>query len=194
MNHHNGIHLNERRTTDETRYNTRGAWHGSPHFLTSCRYEVFRRRDAVGAVDVLRREITTLISVLPRRSPHPVRVTDHGRGAGGDAAHRPPPCHRPLERHGQLGQNLVIAGLIAVAETWERLRTNSNYIRCCGSANSLGRWFPGFLALVTLSTGMQRSMRLSHQELWRGDGVFRRGGAGGEIAGYTVSMSARGMF
>lgn len=37
-------------------------------------------------------------------------------------------------------------------------------------------------------------MRLSHQELRRGDGVFRRGGAGGEIAGYTVSTSARGMF
>lgn len=66
-----------------------------------------------------------------------------------------------LERHGELGQSLATAGPVAVNESWSRLRTDS----ALHAVLWISEWprsmvYPGFLALVLLSSGIQRSFSL----------------------------------
>lgn len=66
-----------------------------------------------------------------------------------------------LERHGQLGQDLATAGLVAVTETWDRLRTGPGHHAVLWISNGPGSMvYPGFLAPVLLSTGIGRSFSL----------------------------------
>lgn len=66
-----------------------------------------------------------------------------------------------LERHGRFGQELAAAGPVAVTETWGNLRTDSAWhtvLRVSEWPRSLV--YPGFLAPVLLSTGIQQSVSL----------------------------------
>ena len=66
-----------------------------------------------------------------------------------------------LERHGELGQSLATAGPVAVNESWSRLRTDSAF----HAVLWISEWprsmvYPGFLAPLLLSSGIQRSFSL----------------------------------
>ena len=66
-----------------------------------------------------------------------------------------------LERHGKLGQDLATAGPVAVTETWGSLRTDSAWHTVLWVAEwPRSMVYPGFLAPVLLSTGIQRSVSL----------------------------------
>lgn len=66
-----------------------------------------------------------------------------------------------LERHGDIGRNLATAGPVAVTESWDRLRSDSAH----HAVLWISEWprsqvYPGFLAPVLLSSGIQRSFSL----------------------------------
>ena len=66
-----------------------------------------------------------------------------------------------LERHGDLGGSLATAGPVAVIETWDRLRSDSAF----HTVLWVSEWprslvYPGFLAPVLLSSGIQRTFSL----------------------------------
>jgi len=66
-----------------------------------------------------------------------------------------------LERHGELAQSFATAGPAAVVESWSRLRTDSAH----HAVLWISEWpramvYPGFLAPVLLSSGVQRSFSL----------------------------------
>src|SRR5699024_6505023 len=66
-----------------------------------------------------------------------------------------------LERHGDLGRDLATAGPVAVTETWDQLRSDSAH----HAVLWISEWprslvYPGFLAPILLSTGIQRSFSL----------------------------------
>jgi hypothetical protein len=114
-----------------------------------------------GAANVLRQEMTTLNSALRAADLTPSGWLSTGELAVMLRTAYDPAIGPTLERHGQLGQDLATAGPVAVAETWERLRTDSGY----HAVLWISEWpramvYPGFLAPVTLSTGIQRSISL----------------------------------
>lgn len=114
-----------------------------------------------GAANVLRQEMTTLNSALRAADLTPSGWLSTGELAVMLRTAYDPAIGPTLERHGQLGQDLATAGPVAVAETWDRLRTDSGY----HAVLWISEWpramvYPGFLAPVTLSTGIQRSISL----------------------------------
>lgn len=114
-----------------------------------------------GAAAILRQEIATLTTAL--RSAD---LSQSGWLPPGDIAvilrsAYDPAIAATLQRHGDLGRDLATAGPVAVTETWARLRTDSAY----HAVLWVSEWprsmvYPGFLAPVLLSAGIQRSFSL----------------------------------
>lgn len=114
-----------------------------------------------GAANVLRQEMATLVAALRAADLTPSGWLSTGEIAVMLRTAYDPAIGPTLERHGQLGQDLATAGPVAVTETWDRLRTDSGH----HAVLWISEWprsmvYPGFLAPVALSTGIQRSISL----------------------------------
>lgn len=114
-----------------------------------------------GAAAVLRQEMTTLTTVLRAAELAvtgwltPAQVAVILRSAYDPAA------AASLERHVDIGRSLATAGPVAVTETWDRLRSDSAH----HAVLWISEWprsqvYPGFLAPVLLSSGIQRAFSL----------------------------------
>lgn len=114
-----------------------------------------------GAAAVLRQEMSTLVAALRSADLAPSSWLTCGEIAVILRSAYDPAVAATLERHGELGQSLATAGPIAVNESWSRLRTDSAF----HAVLWISEWprsmvYPGFLAPVLLSTGIQRSFSL----------------------------------
>ena len=114
-----------------------------------------------GAAAVLRQEMSTLIAALRSADLAPSSWLTCGEIAVILRSAYDPAVAATLERHGELGQSLATAGPVAVNESWSRLRTDSAF----HAVLWISEWprsmvYPGFLAPVLLSTGIQRSFSL----------------------------------
>ncbi|MDJ1372416.1 hypothetical protein C7K25_13745, partial [Gulosibacter molinativorax] len=114
-----------------------------------------------GAAAVLRQEMTTLVTALRAAELTvgawltPAEVAVILRSA------YDPATAALLERHGDIGRSLATAGPVAVTESWDRLRSDSAH----HAVLWISEWprsqvYPGFLAPVLLSSGIQRSFSL----------------------------------
>jgi hypothetical protein len=114
-----------------------------------------------GAAAVLRQEMSTLVAALRSADLAPSSWLTCGEIAVILRSAYDPAVAATLERHGELGQSLATAGPAAVNESWSRLRTDSAF----HAVLWISEWprsmvYPGFLAPVLLSTGIQRSFSL----------------------------------
>lgn len=114
-----------------------------------------------GAAAVLRQEMSTLIAALRSADLAPSDWLSCGEIAVILRSAYDPAIAATLERHGELGQSLAAAGPVAVNESWSRLRTDSAF----HAVLWISEWprsmvYPGFLAPVLLSSGIQRSFSL----------------------------------
>ncbi|MCI1787669.1 MAG: PrgI family protein [Actinomyces sp.] len=119
-----------------------------------------------GAAAVLRQEMGTLTTALRSADLNP-----SGWLAAGDVAvilrsAYDPAIAAALERHGSIGRELATAGPVAVTETWNSLRTDS----ARHTVLWVSEWprslvYPGFLAPLALSSGIQRSISLLYTPL-----------------------------
>lgn len=114
-----------------------------------------------GAAAVLRQEMATLTAALRSADLTPTGWLGPGQVAVTLRSAYDPAVAATLERHGKLGQELAAAGPVAVTETWGNLRTDSAW----HAVLWVSEWprsmvYPGFLAPVLLSTGIQRSASL----------------------------------
>jgi hypothetical protein len=114
-----------------------------------------------GAAAVLRQEMSTLVAALRSADLAPSSWLTCGEIAVILRSAYDPAVAATLERHGELGQSLATAGPVAVNESWSRLRTDSAF----HAVLWIAEWprsmvYPGFLAPVLLSTGIQRSFSL----------------------------------
>ena len=114
-----------------------------------------------GAAAVLRQEMSTLVAALRSADLAPSSWLTCGEIAVILRSAYDPAVAATLERHGELGQSLATAGPVAVNESWSRLRTGSAF----HAVLWISEWprsmvYPGFLAPVLLSTGIQRSFSL----------------------------------
>lgn len=114
-----------------------------------------------GAAAVLRQEMSTLIAALRSADLSPSGWLSSGEIAVMLRSAYDPAVAATLERHGELGQSLATAGPVAVNESWSRLRTDSAF----HAVLWISEWprsmvYPGFLAPLLLSTGIQRSFSL----------------------------------
>lgn len=110
---------------------------------------------------VLRQEMNTLTAALRSADLAPSAWLTCGQVAVILRSAYDPAIAATLERHGELGQNLATAGPVAVNESWNRLRTDSAH----HAVLWISEWprsmvYPGFLAPILLSTGIQRSFSL----------------------------------
>ncbi|WP_256998350.1 SCO6880 family protein [Cutibacterium avidum] len=110
---------------------------------------------------VLRQEMNTLTAALRSADLAPSAWLTCGQIAVILRSAYDPAIAATLERHGELGQNLATAGPVAVNESWNRLRTDSAH----HAVLWISEWprsmvYPGFLAPILLSTGIQRSFSL----------------------------------
>ncbi len=114
-----------------------------------------------GAAAVLRQEMTTLVTALRAAELTvgtwltPAEVAVILRSAYDPAA------AALLERHGDIGRSITTAGPVAVTESWDRLRSDSAH----HAVLWISEWprsqvYPGFLAPVLLSSGIQRAFSL----------------------------------
>lgn len=114
-----------------------------------------------GAAAVLRQEMTTLVTALRAAeltvgawlTPSEVAVILRSAYDPASAA--------LLDRHGDIGRSLATAGPVAVTESWDRLRSDSAH----HAVLWISEWprsqvYPGFLAPVLLSSGIQRAFSL----------------------------------
>ncbi len=114
-----------------------------------------------GAAAVLRQEMSTLVAALRSADIAPSEWLTCGQIAVILRSAYDPAIAATLERHGELGQSLATAGPLAVNESWSRLRTDSAF----HAVLWISEWprsmvYPGFLAPVLLSSGIQRSFSL----------------------------------
>ncbi len=114
-----------------------------------------------GAAAVLRQEMATVVAALRSADLAPSGWLDSGQVAVILRSAYDPAVASALERHGKIGRELATAGPVAVTETWSNLRTDSAH----HAVLWVSEWprslvYPGFLAPVLLSTGIQRSMSL----------------------------------
>lgn len=114
-----------------------------------------------GAAAVLRQEMSTLVAALRSADLSPSSWLSCGEIAVILRSAYDPAVAATLERHGELGQSLATAGPVAVNESWSRLRTDSVF----HAVLWISEWprsmvYPGFLAPLMLSTGIQRSFSL----------------------------------
>ncbi|MCI1636787.1 MAG: PrgI family protein [Bifidobacterium crudilactis] len=119
-----------------------------------------------GAAAVLRQEMGTLTTALRSADLHP-----SGWLTAGDVAVILRSAYNPavaaaLERHGSIGRELATAGPIAITESWNGLRTDSAH-HCVLWISEWPRSlvYPGFLAPLALSNGIQRSISLLYTPL-----------------------------
>ena len=114
-----------------------------------------------GAAAVLRQEMSTLIAALRSADLAPSNWLSCGEIAVILRSAYDPAIAATLERLGELGQSLATAGPVAVNESWSRLRTDSAF----HAVLWISEWprsmvYPGFLAPLLLSSGIQRSFSL----------------------------------
>lgn len=114
-----------------------------------------------GASAVLKQEMTTLTSALRAADLSPTGWLTPGEVAVILRSAYDPAAAAALERHGELGRTLATAGPVAVNETWDRLRSDSAF----HTVLWVTEWprsliYPGFLAPVLLSSGIQRTFSL----------------------------------
>lgn len=119
-----------------------------------------------GSAAVLRQEMATLVAAL--------RAADLAPGAWltpGDLAIILRSAYDPgvagaLERHGDLGRDLAVAGPVAVTESWGSLRSDSAH-HCVLWISEWPRSlvFPGFLAPLLLSSGIRRTFTLLYMPM-----------------------------
>ena len=114
-----------------------------------------------GAAAVLRQEMATLTAALRSADLTPSGWLGPGQVAVILRSAYDPAVAATLECHGGLGQELAAAGPVAVTETWGNLRTDSAW----HTVLWVSEWprslvYPGFLAPVLLSTGIQRAVSL----------------------------------
>ncbi len=116
-----------------------------------------------GAAAVLRQEMSTLTTAL-----RAAELTSTGWLTPGEVAvilrsAYDPAAAPALERHGDLGRDLAMAGPVAVTETWDRLHSDSAF----HAVLWITEWprsqvYPGFLAPLVLSSGIQRTIALHY--------------------------------
>lgn len=114
-----------------------------------------------GAAAILRQEMTTLTTALRAADLTPTGWLTPGDVAVILRSAYDPAAAAALERHGDLGRALATAGPVAVTETWDRLRSDSAF----HTVLWVSEWprtlvYPGFLAAVLLSSGIQRTFSL----------------------------------
>lgn len=114
-----------------------------------------------GGAAVLRQEMNTLVAALRSADLAPSAWLTCGQIDVILRSAYDPAFAATLERHGELGQNLATAGPFAVNESWNRLRTDSAH----HAVLWISEWprsmvYPGFLAPILLSNGIQRSFSL----------------------------------
>ena len=114
-----------------------------------------------GGAAVLRQEMATLVAALRAADLAPSEWLGSGQIAVILRSAYDPAVAASLERHGELGQSLATAGPVAVNESWSGLRTDSAH----HAVLWISEWprsmvYPGFLAPVLLSTGIQRSFSM----------------------------------
>ena len=119
-----------------------------------------------GASAVLRQEMGTLTAALRAADLAPSGWLTPGKIAVILRSAYDPAIAPTLERHGELGQSLATAGPVAVTETWSGLRTDTGH----HAVLWISEWprsmvYPGFLAPVLLSTGIQRAFSLLYTPL-----------------------------
>ena len=113
------------------------------------------------AAAVLRQEMSTLVAALRSADLAPSDWLSCGEIAVILRSAYDPAIAATLERLGELGQSLATAGPVAVNESWSRLRTDSAF----HAVLWISEWprsmvYPGFLAPLLLSSGIQRSFSL----------------------------------
>lgn len=114
-----------------------------------------------GAAAVLRQEMSTLVAALRSADLSPSAWLTCGQVAVILRSAYDPAVAASLERHGELGQSLATAGPVAVNESWSGLRTDSaHHAVLWVSEWPRSMMYPGFLAPLLLSTGIQRSFSL----------------------------------
>ncbi|GFZ82718.1 SCO6880 family protein [Nesterenkonia alkaliphila] len=114
-----------------------------------------------GAAAVLRQEMTTLVAALHAADLTPSEWLTPGEVAVILRGAYDPAIAATLERHGELGRDLAAAGPVAVTESWDHLRSDSAH----HAVLWISEWprslvYPGFLAPLLLSTGIQRTFSL----------------------------------
>jgi hypothetical protein len=119
-----------------------------------------------GAAAVLRQEMGTLTTALRSADLNPSGWLTAGDLAVILRSAYDPAVAAALERHGSIGRELATAGPVAVTETWSGLRTDSAH----HTVLWISEWprslvFPGFLAPLVLSSGIQRSLSLLYTPL-----------------------------
>lgn len=126
-----------------------------------------------GAAAVLRQEMATLTTALRSADLHPSGWLTAGDVAVILRSAYDPAMAAALERHGSIGRELAGAGPVAVTETWGGLHTDSAH----HTVLWISEWprslvYPGFLAPLTLSNGIQRSISLIYTPM-RSDAAAR---------------------
>jgi hypothetical protein len=119
-----------------------------------------------GAASVLRQEMGTLTTALRSADLNPSGWLTAGDVAVILRSAYDPAIAAVLERHGSIGRELATAGPVAVTETWGGLRTDS----ARHTVLWISEWprslvYPGFLAPLALSSGIQRSLSLLYTPL-----------------------------
>ena len=114
-----------------------------------------------GAAAVLRQEMTTLVAALRAADLTPSDWLTPGEVAVILRGAYDPAIAATLERHGELGRDLATAGPVALTESWDHLRSDSAH----HAVLWISEWprsmvYPGYLAPMLLSTGIQRTFCL----------------------------------
>ena len=114
-----------------------------------------------GAVAVLRQEMSTMTAALRAADLTPSGWLEPGDLAVILRSAYDPVVAGALERHGDLGRDLAIAGPVAVSESWSSVRSDSAH-HCVLWVSEWPRSlvYPGFLAPVLLSSGVRRTFSL----------------------------------
>ncbi len=116
-----------------------------------------------GAAAVLRQEMQSFQTALRSAELHMTGWLTPGDVALILRTAYDPAAGPALERHGELGRDLAIAGPVAVNESWDRLRSDSAH----HAVLWISEWpraqtFPGFLAPLVLTGGVLRSLSLHY--------------------------------
>jgi hypothetical protein len=119
-----------------------------------------------GAAAVLRQEMGTLTTALRSADLNPSGWLTSGDVAVILRSAYDPAIAAALERRGSIGRELATAGPVAVTESWGGLRTDSAH----HTVLWISEWprslmYPGFLAPLALSSGIQRSISLLYTPL-----------------------------
>jgi hypothetical protein len=114
-----------------------------------------------GAAAVLRQEMSTMTAALRAADLTPSGWLEPGDLAVILRSAYDPVVAGALERHGDLGRDLAVAGPVAVNESWSSVRSDSAH-HCVLWVSEWPRSlvYPGFLAPVLLSSGVRRAFSL----------------------------------